>query len=87
MKGTPLYTSLIGRLVYDLDGTRLGRVTAVIHRRDSTDVLVERRRWLRRSVHRYNLWDLELEGAGLLLVRTDAGRAAPVGASSRDQRR
>ena len=41
--------TLIGCTAVDEEGRRLGRVIAIIHRRDGADVLIERRRWLRRS--------------------------------------
>jgi hypothetical protein len=50
--------TLFGCEVIDEFGRSLGRVTALVHRRDGCDVLVERRRWLRHAVVRLDLEDL-----------------------------
>ena len=50
--------TLFGCRVMDTSGRSLGRVTALVHRGDGCDVLVERRRWLRLIVHRLDLDDL-----------------------------
>lgn len=55
---TPDTAELFGRQVVDALGHKLGRVTALVHRADGCDVLVERRRWLRHTVVRLNLDDL-----------------------------
>jgi ribosomal 30S subunit maturation factor RimM len=49
---------LFGCEVLDGSGHRLGRVTAIVHRGDGCDVLVERRHWLRHRVVRIDLDDL-----------------------------
>ncbi len=54
-------TSLFGGQVVDGAGRAIGRVTALIHRADGCDVLVERRRWLRHVVVRVDLDDLVAE--------------------------
>jgi hypothetical protein len=66
---------LFGRPVVDDSGGRLGRVIALIHHGDGCDVLLERRRWLRRSVVRLDVDDLVDSGDGLI-VRHQAGRRA-----------
>jgi hypothetical protein len=62
---------LIGRIVVDIAGRRLGRVAAVIHRAHSTDVLVEGRRWLHHRSYRYVLDDMEPLPDGRLLVHPE----------------
>jgi hypothetical protein len=49
---------LFGCEVLDGSGHRLGRVTALVHRGDGCDVLVERRYWLRHKVVRVDMDDL-----------------------------
>jgi hypothetical protein len=62
---------LIGRTVVDIRGHRLGRVSAVIHRAHSTDVLVDGRRWLHHRSYRYALDDMEPLPDGRLLVHPE----------------
>ncbi|MDQ6846567.1 MAG: hypothetical protein M3019_03140 [Candidatus Dormibacteraeota bacterium] len=50
--------TLFGCRVIDDSGQRFGRVTALVHRGDGCDVLVERRLWLRHAVVRLDLNDL-----------------------------
>jgi ribosomal 30S subunit maturation factor RimM len=50
--------ALFGCEVVTDSGRRLGRVTALVHRGDGCDVLVERRHWLRYTVLRLDLDDL-----------------------------
>ena len=50
--------NLFGRQVVDGRGRSLGRVTALVHRGDGCDVLIERRHWLRHRVVRVDLDDL-----------------------------
>lgn len=54
----------MGASVESAGGRNLGRVVAVIHRRDGCDVLVERRRWLRVEVVRLDIDELvHLDGS------------------------
>ncbi len=55
---------LFGCRVIDGSGRRLGRVTALIHRGDGCDALVEQRHWLRHRVVRVDIDDLVESGAG-----------------------
>ena len=50
--------NLFGCQVADARGRPLGRVTALVHRGDGCDVLIERRHWLRHRVVRVDLDDL-----------------------------
>ena len=60
---------LFGCEVLDSAGHRLGRVTALVHRRGGCDVLLERRHWLRHEVRRADIDDLvEAGGHRFLLV-------------------
>lgn len=59
---------LIGERVAGEDGRPLGRVIAVIHRDGGADVLVERRRLLRRRTTRLDIRALVRDG-GTLTVR------------------
>ena len=53
--------ALFGCQVVDGAGHGIGRVSALIHRADGCDVLVERRHWLRHVVVRVDLDDLVAE--------------------------
>ncbi len=54
---------LVGCEVIDHSGRRIGRVTALVHRGDGCDVLVERRQWLQHKVVRVDMDDLvQLDG-------------------------
>jgi hypothetical protein len=57
-------TRLFGCRVVDGSGRVLGRVSALVHRVDGCDVLVERRQWLRHRAQRVDLDDLVESGAG-----------------------
>lgn len=67
-KPTAVAAALIGCDVLDAEHRRLGRVVAVIHRADGTDVLVEGRRWLRHRGHRFELDELTQLADGRLVV-------------------
>ena len=71
VNGSRTAAVLIGRAVVAVSGRRLGRVVAVIHRADSTDVLVEGRRWLHHHSHRFALDDMEPLPDGRLLVHPE----------------
>jgi hypothetical protein len=57
-------TRLFGSRVVDGSGHVLGRVSALVHRVDGCDVLIERRHWLRHRVHRVDIDALVDGGAG-----------------------
>ncbi len=71
--------TLFGLEVIDEAGHRLGRVTALVHRVDGCDVLVERRRWLRHVVVRLDLEDLVLSGNRMYAEVAAERRAAGPG--------
>jgi hypothetical protein len=64
---TPLAESVIGLPVTDSEARRLGRVVAIIHKRDGVDVLVEGHRWVRRRTYRFSADDLTATEAGVLV--------------------
>src|ERR1035437_4536082 len=63
---TPLAESVIGLPVTDSEARRLGRVVAIIHKRDGVEVLVEGRRWLRRRTYGFSADDRIATEAGAL---------------------
>jgi hypothetical protein len=72
---------LFGCAVVDGAGDTLGRVTALVHRGDGCDVLIERRHWLRHRVLRIDIDDLVETGSGHFALlrrerRTHDGRVA-----------
>ncbi len=92
---TPLAESVIGLPVTDSEARRLGRVVAIIHKRDGVDVLVEGRRWLRRRTYGFSADDLTATEAGVLVHlprsaspnRTDATSWWPQGVEEDDRSR
>ena len=56
--------SLIGRKAVDAAGRRLGRVIAVIHGRDRTDVLIEGRGLVRRRSRRVAIEHVHVDARG-----------------------
>ena len=64
---TPLAESVIGLPVTDSEARRLGRVVAIIHKRDGVDVLVEGHRWVRRRTYRFSADDLAASESGVLV--------------------
>jgi ribosomal 30S subunit maturation factor RimM len=71
--------ALFGCRVIDESGHSLGRVTAVVHRGDGCDVLVERRHWLRHTVVRLDLE--ELVPADTITFRHVVAQRQPTGPS------
>jgi hypothetical protein len=70
--------ALFGCQVTDESGHSLGRVTALVHRGDGCDVLVERRRWLRHKVLRLDLGDLiQVDRASYRLVSDERQSSGP----------
>ena len=92
---TPLAESVIGLPVTDSEARRLGRVVAIIHKRDGVDVLVEGHRWLRRRTYGFSADDLTATEAGVLVHlprsvspnRTGAMSWWPQGAEEDDRSR
>jgi ribosomal 30S subunit maturation factor RimM len=69
---------LFGCEVLDGSGRTLGRVTALVHRGDGCDVLVERRQWLRHTVVRVDIDDLaEWDGRSYRLVPSKRRATGP----------
>jgi hypothetical protein len=66
--------SIFGRPVIDSRGQSLGRVTALVHRGDGCDVLIERRHWLRHKVVRVDIDDLRPGDRGVLRHLPSAAR-------------
>jgi hypothetical protein len=66
---------LFGCEVLDGSGHRLGRVTALVHRGDGCDVLVERRHWLRHKVVRVDMDDLVEAGRHRYVHRGERRRS------------
>jgi hypothetical protein len=78
---TGLGAAFIGRELFATDGSRVGRITAVIHRPRGTDVLVERRHWLvRRQSYRFRLEEIEQCSGGRVRLRSWASAARAFGA-------
>jgi hypothetical protein len=88
---TPLAESVIGLPVTDSEARRLGRVVAIIHKRDG----VEGHRWLRRRTYGFSADDLTATEAGVLVHlprsaspnRTDATSWWPQGVEEDDRSR
>jgi hypothetical protein len=79
---TELAAALIGRQLLTVNGSRVGRIIAVVHRPGSADVLVEQRFWLlRRRSYRFRLDEIEQrpDGGVLLRRRTEIARAFDAG--------
>jgi hypothetical protein len=66
--------ALFGLRVRSSTGEPLGAIVAVIHRDDGRSLLVERRRWWRRTVTRLDVDDLVAGDAGVLRQRPSMWR-------------